>query len=199
MKINFFLRVRGFFVIIILSLSIAILALNFERNEFIYNILGTGSVVFNFFYIPIFIIFAIINFFRGNSHKPDVSQPDDHLIKYAFGLFIFSLSLYSIFYTPLTTEEKWAMERKRGAPMLSNKELIDNEIMSACWASLDINLANSCIANIKPNYSTYDLNMTDEEKVIASINDWCLEWSKLSYESKENCFEDQKERYGIID
>ena len=95
-------------------------------------------------------------------------------------------------------KEMWARKRLRGAPMLSNSELLDKEIGSVCYLGGSTTYYTNCIERIKNNYST-SLKLTWKEKRISSIESWCYDWDKLGYESSEICEEDQKKIDGISD
>ena len=212
MKINFFLRIRGFFFLFLLLLSVAAISslfqyTNYELYEFIVDITVFCIVI----YLPIFIIFAIKNVLTNRYHDSDENPTNDHSLKYAFAFVVMSFLLL-IYSPPPTAEQKeqyaareeqrekemWAKKRLRGAPMLSNSELLDKEIGSVCYHGGSTTQYRNCIERIKNNYST-SLNLTWKEKRISSIEDWCYDWRKLGYESSEICEEDQKKIDGISD
>jgi amino acid transporter len=210
MQINFFLRIRGLLFVTLIILSISAIAINNERNEDIYDSLTVIMVLIAFYY-PIFIFNAIKNYFLDRWHENLENKPDRDILKYTSGVFLL-LTAYSIFfYVPLTPEEEkqrerkqWAMKRERGAPLLSDRELLEGEIRSVCFNSnFDAGIYPSgkvmraCEERFRRSKSK--LNMTSKQKKVRSIRDWCHDWRKLSYESRENCIKDQKESYGISD
>ena len=96
------------------------------------------------------------------------------------------------------------MKRERGAPLLSDRVLLENEISSVCFnVNFDAGIYPSsevmraCEERFRRSKSK--LNMTSKQKKVASIREWCYDWKKLSYESMENCIKDQNESYGISD
>ena len=210
MKINFFLRIRGFFFSFLLLLSLTVISrlfiyTNYEISEFILEVTASYTVI----YLLIFIIFAINNVRTNRYHNLIENPTNDHSLKYAFAFVVVSFLL--VFYSPLPTAEQseqyaarmeqlekemWARKRLRGAPMLSNSELLDKEIGSVCYYGGSTTHYSNCIERIKNNYST-SLKLTWKEKRISSIESWCYDWDKLGYESSEICEEDQKKIDGI--
>ena len=223
MKINFLLRIRGFFVITILALSIWFFGATFFRNDLVFGLFAFLLFLYAFIYIPTFIYFALNNYFRNRRHEPFVldfegmpevdkkgnlipKYPKDHLLKYSFGVLFTSILVFSIFYIPETPEEieqrekeEWAQKRIRGAPLLSDQELLENQINYICYTQDRTigRLYDACKERNLASFSAKNLNMTRREKEIESINYWCIHWKKLGYESEEICEKEQMESYGI--
>ena len=209
MQINFFLRIRGLLFVTLIFFSILIIAVNNVRNEDIYDPLNVISVLIAFYY-PVFIFNAIKNYFLGRWHENLENKPDRDILKYTSGVFLLLIAYSIFFYVPLTPEEEeqrekkqWAMKRERGAPLLSDRVLLENEISSVCFnVNFDAGIYPSAevMRGCRERLGAYKkLNMTSKQKKVASIREWCYDWKKLSYESKENCIKDQNESYGISD
>ena len=209
MQINFFLRIRGLLFVTLIFLSILIIAVNNVRNEDIYDPLTVISVLIAFYY-PVFIFNAIKNYFLGRWHENQENKPDRDILKYTSGVFLLLIAYSIFFYVPLTPEEEeqrekkqWAMKRERGAPLLSDRVLLENEISSVCFnVNFDAGIYPSAevMRGCRERLGAYKkLNMTSKQKKVASIREWCYDWKKLSYVSNENCIKDQNESYGISD
>lgn len=103
--------------------------------------------------------------------------------------------------TVLTTEERAAMtktlNKKLGAPLLSNREIHKKEIETICYSNFGASgLFNGeidrCKERMKNSYKVK--NHSYDKRIDISVEYWCSDWESIGYKSKNNCVILQKRK-----
>ncbi len=135
------------------------------------------------------------------------------ILKYLFILCVLSVLsafLIVLFEGSITPEERenqkrklWEMRRENGAPLLTDKELLEREKSLFCYRyarnrNYTSRAWNDCDEIIALNRGNIKLShMTKKQKIEISIWTFCRDWKMLNYESEENCETTEAQRYNI--